>query len=96
MEPMIDTDWWSAATIAGLELEFETGLWASDDLLEAAMELKADFYWQSHTLAHLARDDLSESDCNTEDGGKCLPSVRSRRSFPSRRSGFVRNVAGGP
>lgn len=69
LPPIVDTTWLSRA-VPGMTAEFEAGEWASDDLLEAAISLKDDFFWQSHTFSHLARDDLGESDCQAEDGGK--------------------------
>lgn len=43
---------------------------ANDDLLEASLDTKNDFFWHSHTLSHQARDNLGEVDCESEDGGK--------------------------
>lgn len=42
----------------------------NDPLLAETITLREDFFWQSHTLSHLARDDLGLSDCYTEDTGK--------------------------
>lgn len=56
--------------------EFNSGAWDTDDLLVKSLELKDKFYWQSHTLSHLSRDNLGQSDCDTEDGGKaCMYSI---------------------
>lgn len=65
--------WWSQATLDGMRAEFDSGKWKEkDDLLEASLEMVDDFHWQSHTMSHLARDDLGVTDCNAEDGGKRL------------------------
>lgn len=41
-----------------------------DLLLSASLDMKDDFFWQSHTLSHQARDNLGQLDCESEDGGK--------------------------
>lgn len=51
--------------------DYEAGLFASDDLLARAQADLDAFYWQSHTMTHLARDNLGKNDCDIEDGGKC-------------------------
>lgn len=62
-------DWFSQETIDGMEAEFDD--WKKkDDLLAATLDMKNDFFWQSHTLSHQARDNLGEVDCESEDGGK--------------------------
>lgn len=55
--------------------EFNSGAWDTDDLLVKSLELKDKFYWQSHTLSHLSRDNLGQSDCDTEDGGKACTAL---------------------
>lgn len=50
--------------------EFNAGSWASDGLLAWVLSNLGTFWWQSHTLTHLARDDLGQNDCDNEDGGK--------------------------
>lgn len=70
---MTPANWWSEDTLAGLEEEFssESGGWTEkDDLLKASLELLDSFHWQSHTMSHLARDNLGETDCIMEDGGE--------------------------
>lgn len=49
--------------------EFAANKWDADDLLAAVLANPSDAYHGSHTLTHLSRDELQESDCNTEDGG---------------------------
>lgn len=56
-------------TVPLLEAEYAAGGWDADTLLASVLSLDADFYHQSHTLIHLSRDELQESDCNVEDGG---------------------------
>lgn len=64
-------DWFNQATIDNMTAEYESGTWnRTDDLLVASLEQKNDFFWQSHTLSHQARDNLGEVDCQSEDGGK--------------------------
>lgn len=60
---------WLATAVAGMTAEFNAGSWASDDLLVWVLANLSSFWWQSHTLSHLARDNLGESDCAAEDGG---------------------------
>eukprot|EP00904_Undaria_pinnatifida_P003100 jgi/Undpi1/12791/HiC_scaffold_7.g02458.m1 len=55
--------------------EYASGDWDSDDLLEWCVNNKDAFWWQSHTLTHLARDNLGESDCSIEDGGNAQIAV---------------------
>ena len=64
-------DWFSQDTIDGMAAEFDDWV-AKDDLLEATLEMKEDFFWQSHTLSHQARDNLGEVDCESEDGGETV------------------------
>lgn len=53
----------------GLTAEFDS--WKEkDDLLQASLDMKDDFFWHSHTLSHQARDNLGQVDCESEDGGK--------------------------
>ena len=52
--------------------EYNNGDWDSDDLLKWVVNNKEVFWWQSHTLTHLARDNLGKSDCAIEDGGKLM------------------------
>lgn len=77
LDPIIEATWWSQTTVDGMAAEFAAGAWSSDELLASCIALKNDFYWQSHTLSHLARDNLGTSDCDTEDGGEfffnCFP-----------------------
>lgn len=83
MDDFLDTSWLSQATIDGMGQEFvgngnvdsstnqQRSAWKTADLLlEKTIALKDQFFWQSHTLSHLARDDLGVSDCYTEDTGK--------------------------
>ena len=59
-------------TLTGMEAEFAEGKWnESDPLLKASLDMIDDFHWQSHTMSHLSRDDLGETDCTMEDGGGC-------------------------
>ncbi len=58
--------------------DYEAGLFASDDLLARAQADLDAFYWQSHTMTHLARDNLGKNDCDIEDGGECTLARRRR------------------
>lgn len=60
---------WLASATPGMTAEFDSGAWAVDGLLGWVLDNLGTFWWQSHTLSHLARDDLGESDCANEDGG---------------------------
>ncbi|CAM9973823.1 unnamed protein product, partial [Pylaiella littoralis] len=53
----------------GMATDVAAGLFAADDLLAHAQANLDAFYWQSHTLSHLARDDLGLNDCLSEDAG---------------------------
>ncbi|CAM9838625.1 unnamed protein product, partial [Discosporangium mesarthrocarpum] len=56
--------------LPGMVAEFQSGLWASDDLLTSVLGAsKNDFFWQSHTFNHFSRDNLGASDCRIEDQG---------------------------
>ena len=66
--PQFPTDWLSTS-IDGMREEFESGAWGSDDLLAWVIDNMGDFWWQSHTLTHISRDNLGASDCAIEDGG---------------------------
>lgn len=66
-----------------MAVEFEN--WKKeDDLLAATLEMKDDFFWQSHTLSHQARDNLGEVDCESEDGGT-IPQQMMRYSMQPRQ-----------
>lgn len=54
----------------GIKAEYDSGLYASDDLLARVQADLGAFYWQSHTLSHLSRDNLGKNDCDIEDGGQ--------------------------
>lgn len=58
--------------VPGMTAEYEAGSWAADDLLTWVVANKDSFWWQSHTLSHLARDNLGTSDCEIEDSGRPL------------------------
>ncbi|CAM9972579.1 unnamed protein product [Choristocarpus tenellus] len=68
--PQHDENWLTTA-VPGMQNEYEAGGWANDDLLAAVLteEVKTTFHWQSHTMSHLARDNLGQSDCTIEDTG---------------------------
>ena len=53
-----------------MQAEIDSGLFASDDLLARVQADLDAFYWQSHTLSHLARDNLGKNDCDSEDAGQ--------------------------
>lgn len=53
-----------------METEFTSGMWDTDDLLQAVLAYPDEVYHGSHSLTHLSRDELQESDCNIEDGGR--------------------------
>ena len=54
----------------GMKEDFDEGLWVGDDLLAWVTANLDKFYWQSHTLTHLIRDNLGAEDCAIEDGGE--------------------------
>lgn len=58
------------SAVPGMTIEYARGDWNSDELLLWCINNREAFWWQSHTLTHLARDNLGESDCAIEDGGK--------------------------
>lgn len=68
MAPILPEGWLSTA-VPGMKAEMAAGNWSSDDLLEWVLSNKGDFWWQSHTMSHLSRDNLGQSDCEIEDGG---------------------------
>ena len=73
---MTPENWWSAERRDGLREAFgiEGEDWKeNDELLRASLELVDKFHWQSHTMSHLARDNLGETDCFMEDNGKEEP-----------------------
>lgn len=69
ISPQLLPDWLGFG-VTGMQTEFAAGGWSSDDLLAATLADLDAFYWQSHTLTHLARDNLGVADCDTEDGGE--------------------------
>ncbi|CAB1107791.1 unnamed protein product [Ectocarpus sp. CCAP 1310/34] len=67
-------DWFNTVTMEGLTAEFDS--WKEkDDLLQASLDMKDDFFWHSHTLSHQARDNLGQVDCESEDGGNAQIAV---------------------
>ena len=60
---------WVEASVDGLTSEFNSGGWNSDDLLDYTVSNTNKFWWQSHGLAHMLRDDLLSEDCFIEDRG---------------------------
>lgn len=50
--------------------EYTAGLWGADNLLRYVIRVLRYGFWQSHTLSHLARDNLGQYDCDAEDGGE--------------------------
>lgn len=58
-----------ATGVGGMAEDVTAGLFAGDDLLARVQADLGAFYWQSHTLTHLARDNLGVNDCDIEDGG---------------------------
>lgn len=68
---MQTTHSWLETAVPGMTAEFNSGAWASDTLLSWVLDNLDKFWWQSHTLSHLARDNLGQSDCSIEDGGEC-------------------------
>lgn len=67
-------DWLSLAFnpaegVPGMAEDEAAGKFAGDDLLAQVRSDFDAFYWQSHTLTHLARDNLGANDCDIEDGG---------------------------
>lgn len=66
---ILPQNWYTTGTIEALQKAYDTGAFDQDDLLHEAQDLKDEFFWQSHTFSHLARDNLAEYDCSMEDGG---------------------------
>lgn len=56
--------------VNGMAEDEVNGAFNSDDLLARVQADLGAFYWQSHTLTHLARDNLGANDCDIEDGGE--------------------------
>lgn len=57
----------------GMQDDYDAGLFDSDDLLARVQADLNAFFWQSHTMTHLSRDNLGKNDCDIEDGGEwCL------------------------
>lgn len=54
----------------GLSEEIDAGLFESDGLLAQVQADLDAFFWHSHSLTHLARDNLGKSDCDIEDAGQ--------------------------
>lgn len=78
MDDIHPRSWLSQGTIDAMAEEFSSSdsnvNWKANDLLLAeSITLQEDFFWQSHTLSHLARDNLGLSDCYTEDTGEKYP-----------------------
>lgn len=67
---VLPVDWLTTAAVdTGMKEEFPT--WrAKDALLDASLSVLDKFYWQSHSLSHLARDNLGVIDCKIEDYGE--------------------------
>ncbi|CAM9520719.1 unnamed protein product, partial [Ectocarpus fasciculatus] len=67
-----DTNW-LATNVPLMQQDMADGTWeANDDLLVATisyLDTPSTFYHGHHTLIHLSRDQLRESDCVTEDTG---------------------------
>ncbi|CAM9641494.1 unnamed protein product, partial [Ectocarpus fasciculatus] len=67
-----DTNW-LATNVPLMEQDMADGTWeANDDLLVGVisyLDTPSSFYHGHHTLIHLSRDQLRESDCVTEDTG---------------------------
>lgn len=59
-----------AAGVDGMAQDVAAGKFLGDDLLARVQADLNAFYWQSHTLTHLARDNLGANDCDIEDGGE--------------------------
>ena len=60
---------WVQDSVPGMTAEFNNGQWSSDDLLDYTTSNTDKFWWQSHGLAHMLRDDLVAADCFIEDRG---------------------------
>lgn len=65
---------WLAVNVPRMQNDMASGLWeANDDLLAEVirhLDTPSTFYHGHHTLIHLSRDQLRESDCETEDTGE--------------------------
>lgn len=70
MQTLVHSEDYLSVTVPLLEAEHTAGGWDADELLQAVLAYPDDFYHGSHTLIHLSRDELQESDCNIEDGGQ--------------------------
>lgn len=64
---------WLATNVPLMQEHMADGTWeANDDLLTQVisyLDAPSTFFHQHHTLIHLSRDQLRESDCFTEDTG---------------------------
>eukprot|EP00903_Cladosiphon_okamuranus_P009435 g8995.t1 len=73
--PQISLPNWLSTTFnpadgqTGVQEEIDAGLFESDDLLAQVQADLDAFFWQSHSLTHLSRDNLGKNDCDIEDGG---------------------------
>lgn len=61
--------------------DIAANLFDGDDLLDRVRTDLDAFYWQSHTLSHLGRDNLGANDCDIEDAGELHTFVRERQSL---------------
>ncbi|CAN0017372.1 unnamed protein product, partial [Ectocarpus sp. 13 AM-2016] len=59
----------------GMQDDYDAGLFDSDDLLARVQADLDAFFWQSHTMTHLSRDNLGKNDCDIEDGGNARLAV---------------------
>ena len=67
---------WLATNVPLMQSDMADGTWeANDDLLAEVisyLDTPSTFFHGHHTLIHLSRDQLRESDCFTEDTGTIL------------------------
>lgn len=81
LQPLVHDPNYVSVNVPLMAAEYEAGGWASDELLTAVLANPDDFYHQSHTLIHLSRDELQQSDCDVEDGGEPNPKENQKNVF---------------
>lgn len=69
LQPLIYDESYLSIAVPGMQAEWDSGLFATDDLLTTVLANPDSFYHGSHTFNHVSRDELQEVDCNSEDGG---------------------------
>lgn len=75
MTQQLGVNWLSRAFnpadgVNGMAEDIAANKFTGDDLLDRVQADLDAFYWQSHTLSHLGRDNLGANDCDIEDAGE--------------------------